>query len=49
MIELGKYAAFIVPAYVVTAVGFVWMVLDTVLRARGWRRRAEALEKERRP
>jgi heme exporter protein D len=41
-----KYAAFIWPAYAVTAVGFAWMVLDTLLRARRWRRRAEALQKD---
>ncbi len=42
-----KYAPYIWPAYAVTAVGFVWMVLDTVIRARRWRRRAERLEDER--
>jgi heme exporter protein D len=42
-----KYAAYIWPAYAVTAVGFVWMVLDTLIRARRWRRRAERLEDER--
>jgi heme exporter protein D len=41
-----RYAAFIWPAYGVTAVVFVWMVVDTLVRARGWRRRAERLERE---
>jgi heme exporter protein D len=41
-----KYAAFIWPAYAITALGFAWMVLDTLLRARRWRRRAEALQRE---
>jgi heme exporter protein D len=41
-----KYAAFIWPAYAITALGFVWMVADTLIRARRWKRRAEALEKE---
>ena len=40
------YAAFIWPAYAVTALGFAWMLLDTLLRARGWRRKAERLERE---
>jgi len=41
-----KYAAFIWPAYAITALGFVWMVADTLIRARRWKLRAEALEKE---
>ncbi|HTX51167.1 MAG TPA: heme exporter protein CcmD [Caulobacteraceae bacterium] len=41
-----KYAVFIWPAYAVTALGFVWMAADTLIRARRWKRRAEALEKE---
>lgn len=36
-----KYAAFVWPAYGISAVAFVWMILDTVLRSRAWRRRAE--------
>ena len=44
-----RYAAFIWPAYAVTALGFAWMVLDTVLRARRLRRRAEALERDLKP
>ncbi|MDE2356765.1 MAG: heme exporter protein CcmD [Alphaproteobacteria bacterium] len=43
----GKYAVFIWPAYAATALGFAWMTLDTVLRARRWRREALALEKAR--
>jgi heme exporter protein D len=43
----GKYAAFIWPAYAVTAIGFAWMTLDTLLRARRWRRRTRELERER--
>ncbi len=42
-----KYAAYIWPAYAVSALAFVWMVLDTLIRARRWRRRAERLEDER--
>lgn len=43
-----KYAAFVWPAYGVTAVVFAWMVIDTVLRARRWRRQAERLERSER-
>jgi heme exporter protein D len=44
----GKYAVYIWPAYAVTVLAFAWMVLDTLLRARRWRRRARELEDERR-
>jgi len=39
-----KYAAFVWPAYGVTALVFAWMVIDTLLRAGRWRRRAERQE-----
>ena len=39
-----KYALFVWPAYAATALVFAWMVVDTLLRARAWRRRAAALE-----
>ena len=44
-----KYALFVWPAYAVTALVFAWMVIDTVLRARDWRRRAERSEADDRP
>jgi heme exporter protein D len=44
-----KYAAFVWPAYAVTALGFAWMIVDTTLRARRWRRRVDELEKGRKP
>jgi len=43
-----KYAVFVWPAYAVSALGFAWMILDTLLSARRWRKKAEALEKDRR-
>jgi heme exporter protein D len=39
-----KYALFVWPAYAVTALAFAWMVVDTLLRARAWRRRVAQLE-----
>jgi heme exporter protein D len=39
-----KYALFVWPAYAITALVFAWMVLDTVIRAGQWRRRAERSE-----
>ena len=46
MILHDKYAAFVWPAYGVTALAFGWMILDTLVRARAWRRRAEKSEPE---
>ena len=37
----GKYAAFILPAYGTCAILFTWMIVDTLVRARRWRSRAE--------
>ncbi|HSZ51464.1 MAG TPA: heme exporter protein CcmD [Caulobacteraceae bacterium] len=48
MLPGGKYAAFIWPAYAASVVAFAWMILDTLLRARHWRRRARDLEDDRR-
>lgn len=42
--ELGKYAVYIVPAYVITAVVIAAMVADTLLRARRWKREVEKRE-----
>ena len=42
MFEFGKYAAYIWPAFAVTFLGFAWMIGDSLLRARYWRRKAEA-------
>jgi heme exporter protein D len=48
-LDMGRYAAFIWPAYGVTALGFAWMIVDTLARERRWRRKSEALEKAREP
>jgi heme exporter protein CcmD len=39
--HVGPYAAYIWPAYALTAAALVWMVADTLLRSRAWRARAE--------
>lgn len=36
-----KYALFVWPAYAITAVVFGWMIIDTIVRAGRWRRKAE--------
>lgn len=43
----GPYAAFVWPAYAITALGFFWMIGDSLLRTRHWRREVEHLEAER--
>ncbi len=47
-LDMGRYAAFVWPAYGVSAVGFAWMIVDTALRALRARRSVERLEAERR-
>ena len=39
--DFGKYAAFIWPAYAISAVVIAALVADTWLRARHWRREAD--------
>ena len=41
----GKYGPFIWPAYGLSLLAFAWMIADTLIRARRWRREAERLEK----
>ncbi|HUZ14299.1 MAG TPA: heme exporter protein CcmD [Caulobacteraceae bacterium] len=47
MIFADRYAIYVWPAYAVSVLVFAWMILDTLIRARRWRRRAEALEEAR--
>lgn len=42
----GKYAAYILGAYVVSAAAFAWMIIDTLARGRSARRALERLEGE---
>ena len=46
-LDAGKYAAFLWPAYAITAAAFAGMIAATLLRARRWRREVERLEAER--
>jgi len=39
--DMGKYAAYVWPAYGAVAVVFGWMILDSLARARRWKRKAE--------
>ncbi|MDP1631108.1 MAG: heme exporter protein CcmD [Caulobacter sp.] len=39
--DAGKYAAFVWPAFAVTALVFAAMIADSLLRARRWKREVE--------
>jgi heme exporter protein D len=39
--DAGRYAIFVWPAYAVTGLVLAVLILDTLLRARRWRRAAE--------
>lgn len=43
--DASPYAAFVWPAYALSALAFVWMVADSLIRARRWRERAEKARK----
>ena len=41
-LDVGKYAAFVWPAYGLSALALLAMLADSLLRTRRWRREAEA-------
>ncbi len=41
---MGPYALYIWPAFAVSAVVIGWMAVDSLARARRWRRAVQALE-----
>jgi heme exporter protein D len=45
--DAGRYAMFVWPAYGATAIIFIGMIADTLLRARRWRREVERRENQR--
>jgi|GEM_PF-1606467 len=45
-VSAGKYAIYIWPAYAVSAAGFAWLIIDTLVRAAVWKRRADRLSKD---
>lgn len=44
--DAGKYAPYLWPAFAISAVAFAWMVVDSVLTARRWKREAQRLQAE---
>ncbi|RAK59296.1 heme exporter protein CcmD [Phenylobacterium hankyongense] len=45
-LDAGKYAAFVWPAYAITAAVFVLLIVGALAHARRWRRRAEELARK---
>lgn len=43
----GKYAEYIVPSFAAAILVFGWLILDSVLRTRMWKKRAEELQAQR--
>ena len=46
-LDPGRYGAYVWPAYAITALVFAGLIVDTLLRARRWRRQTERLQAER--
>lgn len=44
--DFGKYAAYIWPAYLITAAVFAGLIVSSLGYARRWRRRAEELQRK---
>lgn len=44
--DAGKYAAYLWPAFAISAVAFAWLIADSVAGARRWKRQAERLRAE---
>jgi heme exporter protein D len=42
----GRYAAYILPAYAITVLVFAGLVVSSLVHARRWRKRAEALRRK---
>ncbi len=41
--DAGKYAIYLWPAFAVSIAAFAWMIADSLLMARRWRREPERL------
>ncbi len=45
--DAGKYVAYVWPAFAVTVLTFGWMIADSLVRARRWKREVETRTKDR--
>ena len=41
-LDVGRYGVFIWPAYGLSALTLLWLLVDSLLRSRRWRRAAQA-------
>ncbi len=44
--DAGKYAIYLWPAFAISAVGFAWLILDSLTFSRRWRKEAERRQAE---
>jgi len=42
--DAGKYAVYMWPAFGLTAIAFAWMIVDSLVQARRWKRELERLQ-----
>ena len=42
--DAGKYAVYMWPAFGITAIAFAWMIIDSLVQARRWKRELERLQ-----
>ena len=42
--DAGKYAVYMWPAFGITAIAFAWMIVDSLVQARRWKRELERLQ-----
>lgn len=47
--DMGRYGAFVWPSFAISAAVLLWMIVDSTLRARRWKREVERLDVERKP
>ncbi|HEX4095769.1 MAG TPA: heme exporter protein CcmD [Caulobacteraceae bacterium] len=45
-LDMGKYALFVWPVYAISAAVLIWMLVDSLGRARRWRREVERLAQD---
>jgi heme exporter protein D len=45
-LDAGKYAAYVWPAYAITALVFIILIATSLSHTRRWRRRAEELKRD---
>ena len=46
-LDMGRYALYVWPVYAVSGAALVWMLADSLARARRWRRKVDELERDR--